>query len=253
MEFDGEHVPAGATPYTAAPAPSLAQVLEAMHAPTLIAALALPLLGACSSAKETPKPDVHAATPANATTKVETPAVAQETGVAVQPREPEASPAMSIHSLKVESLDGGPVELARYAGDVLLVVNVASECGYTPQYAGLEALEQELSPKGFHVLGFPSNDFGKQEPGDPAQIRQFCTEKYHVTFPMFAKVATKAGPGQSPVYACLQQATGELPAWNFAKYLIGRDGKPIAFYASKVKPDDAQLRAEIEKALAASR
>jgi glutathione peroxidase len=158
---------------------------------------------------------------------------------------------MTLHSMKVESLDAGPVDLARYKGDVLLVVNVASECGLTPQYAGLETLEKELAPKGFHVLGFPSNEFGGQEPGAPDAIRRFCTERFAVTFPLFAKVATKAGPEQSPVYAYLGGATGKLPGWNFGKYLVGRDGKPLGFYDSRVGPDDAQLRADIEQALAA--
>ena len=159
----------------------------------------------------------------------------------------------TIHGLKVESLDAGPVDLATYKGDVLLVVNVASECGYTPQYEGLEALEKELAPKGFHVLGFPSNEFGGQEPGSPAEIRKFCADTYAVSFPMFAKVATKPGADQSPVYAYLGGATGKLPNWNFGKYLVGRDGKPIAFYPSQVKPGDEKLRADIDAALAAPR
>jgi glutathione peroxidase len=165
--------------------------------------------------------------------------------------EPEAG--STLLSLKVDSLDGGPQALAQYKGSVLLIVNVASECGYTKQYAGLEALQRELAPLGFQVLGFPSNEFGGQEPGDAAQIRQFCTDRYEVSFPLFAKVATKPGDAQSPVYAFLGGATGELPAWNFGKYLVGRDGVPIAYHASKVAPDDAQLRAAIEKALQAPR
>jgi glutathione peroxidase len=163
----------------------------------------------------------------------------------------EPSGDMTLHSLKVESLDSGTVDLAKYEGDVLLVVNVASECGFTRQYAGLESLEKELAPKGFHVLGFPSNEFGGQEPGAPEAIRKFCTEEFAVTFPLFAKVSTKAVPEQSPVYAYLGGATGKLPGWNFGKYLVGRDGKPIGFYDSRIAPDDATLRADIEKALAA--
>ncbi len=163
----------------------------------------------------------------------------------------ESARSMTLNSLTIESLDSGSVALSKYAGDVLLVVNVASECGYTTQYQGLEELEKELSPQGFHVLGFPSDEFGGQEPGGAEQIRKFCTERFSVSFPMFAKVQTKPGPDQSPVYAFLGGATGKAPGWNFGKYLIGRDGVPIAFYPSSVKPDDAALRAEIQTALAA--
>jgi len=99
------------------------------------------------------------------------------------------------------------------------------------------------------VLGFPSNDFGGQEPGTATEIRQFCSLNYDVSFPLFEKVVTKAGPGQSPVYATLQKQSGELPSWNFAKYLVGKDGKVVKFYKSGVKPDDAGLRKDIEAAL----
>jgi glutathione peroxidase len=155
----------------------------------------------------------------------------------------------SFYDLKTNQLDGKPGDLSAYKGKVTLVVNVASKCGYTPQYDGLEKLHKELAPKGFAVLGFPSNDFGGQEPGTAAEIQEFCKLTYGVTFPMFEKSVTKAGPGQSPIYAYLGQ-TGNLPAWNFSKYLIGKDGKVIAFYPSKVKPDAAELRDAIAKALA---
>jgi glutathione peroxidase len=155
----------------------------------------------------------------------------------------------SFYDLKTSSLDGKPTDLSAYKGKVTLVVNVASKCGYTPQYDGLEKLHQELASKGFAVLGFPSNDFGGQEPGTAAEIQQFCKLTYGVTFPMFEKSVTKAGPGQSPIYTYLGQ-TGNLPAWNFSKYLIGKDGKVIAFYPSKVKPDAPELRDAIAKALA---
>ena len=144
------------------------------------------------------------------------------------------------------------MSLDRWKGKVVLVVNTASQCGYTPQYAGLEALHDELKPRGFEVLGFPSNDFGGQEPGTPEQIRTFCTQNYGVSFPLFSKVVTKNGPDQSPVYSYLGAATGELPTWNFAKYLVGKDGKPICFFNSKVPPDDKELVAAIDKALAAN-
>jgi glutathione peroxidase len=155
----------------------------------------------------------------------------------------------SFYDLKTDTLDGKPADLGLYKGKVTLVVNVASKCGYTPQYTGLEKLHEELAPKGFAVLGFPSNDFGGQEPGSAEEIQQFCKLTYGVTFPMFSKLVTKAGPTQSPIYGYLGQ-TGHLPTWNFCKYLIGKDGKVIAFYPSKVTPDSPELRDAIAKALA---
>jgi len=155
----------------------------------------------------------------------------------------------SLYDLKVTTLDGQPAELAAYRGKVALVVNVASQCGYTPQYAGLEKLYRELQPKGFAVLGFPSNDFGGQEPGAPEEIATFCKRTYDVTFPMFAKVVTKAGPQQSSVYAFLGES-GSLPQWNFSKYVVDKNGKVEAFFPSRVAPDAPELRAAIEKALA---
>lgn len=155
----------------------------------------------------------------------------------------------SLYSLKTQTLTGQPADLGQYAGKVTLVVNVASKCGYTPQYKGLEALHQEYSGKGFAVLGFPSNDFGGQEPGSPEEIRTFCERNYGVTFPMFAKLVTKAGPDQSPIYQLLGK-TGNLPNWNFCKYLVGKDGKVIAFFPSKVKPEAKELRDALDAALA---
>ena len=161
-----------------------------------------------------------------------------------------AEPVMSFFELKTNRLNGAPENLSTYKGKVVLVVNTASECGYTPQYAGLEKLYADLKGRGFVILGFPSNDFGSQEPGTATEIRQFCTLNYDVTFPLFEKVVTKAGPGQSPVYANLQKQSGELPSWNFAKYLVGKDGRVVKFYNSGVKPEDPGLRKDIEAALA---
>ena len=137
-----------------------------------------------------------------------------------------------------------------YGGKVLLIVNTASKCGFTPQYEGLEALQQELSPRGFAVLGFPSNDFKGQEPGTEAQIQEFCTLTYGVKFPMFQKVHV-IGPEATPLYQDLTRATGVAPGWNFHKYLVSRDGRVLGQFPSKVKPDDPELRAAIERALAA--
>ena len=158
-------------------------------------------------------------------------------------------PQDSLYQLTTMTLDGQPADLKAYSGKVALVVNVASQCGYTPQYAGLEKLYADLKGRGFVVLGFPSNDFGGQEPGTATEIRQFCSLNYDVTFPLFEKVVTKAGAAQSPVYANLQKQSGSLPSWNFAKYLVGKDGKVVKFYKSDVKPDDAALRRDIETAL----
>src|SRR5580692_7576031 len=156
----------------------------------------------------------------------------------------------SFYDLKTNTLLGQPADLGTYRGKVTLVVNVASYCGYTPQYQGLEKLNRELSGQGFAVLGFPSNDFGEQEPGTPEEIGAFCKRTYDVTFPMFSKVVTKSGAQQSPVYKFLG-SSGHLPAWNFSKYVIGKDGRIAAFFPSAVTPEDPALVGAITKALAA--
>jgi glutathione peroxidase len=137
-----------------------------------------------------------------------------------------------------------------YAGQVLLVVNTASKCGYTPQYEGLEALHQRLQARGFAVLGFPSNDFLGQEPGSEQDIAEFCTLTYGVKFPMFEKVVVK-GSEATPLYQSLTAATGEAPGWNFHKYLIDREGQVVASFDSDTRPDDAELLARIEALLGA--
>ncbi len=178
------------------------------------------------------------------------PAAASPAGESAASTTPPPAAAMNFHSLQTTTLDGAPADLSAYRGKVALVVNVASACGYTPQYKGLQALHTELKDQGFAVLGFPSNDFGAQEPGTPAEIRAFCTEKYAVDFPLFGKCQTKAGPGQSPVYAHLGAAAGgKLPNWNFCKYVVGKDGKVVAFFDSKTRPDAKELRAAIEQAM----
>src|SRR5262245_38856662 len=154
----------------------------------------------------------------------------------------------SLYAFKTQTLQGKPSDLAQYAGKVSLVVNVASQCGYTPQYKGLQALHQELSAKGFNVLGFPSNEFGGQEPGSPEEIQTFCQKNFGVSFPMFGKLATKPGPEQSPIYGFLTKG-GQVPNWNFCKYLVGKDGKVVAFFPSKVTPESPELREAIDKAL----
>ena len=160
-------------------------------------------------------------------------------------------PVSSFYDLKTMTLPGKPADLDMYRGKVSLVVNVASKCGFTPQYEGLEKLQREMKGNGFNVLGFPSNDFGGQEPGTAQEIATFCKLTYDVTFPMFEKVVTKKGAGQSPVYAFLGQS-GNLPAWNFSKYVVDKNGKVVAFFESAVTPEDPALRAAIAKALAGS-
>ena len=151
-----------------------------------------------------------------------------------------SQPAMAIgipaEPLEFDSIDGKPVKLSDYRGKVLLIVNVASKCGFTPQYEGLEKLQKEFAGKGLVILGFPCNDFGGQEPGSAKDIKQFCSTRYNVTFPMFEKVSTKPGEKQSPIYQCLGTKTGKLPGWNFCKYLINEEGNLIGFFDARVKP-----------------
>jgi glutathione peroxidase len=155
----------------------------------------------------------------------------------------------SMQSIQVRTLEGQPMNLADLKGKVVLVVNVASRCGFTGQYADLESLYQRYKDRGLVILAFPCNDFGGQEPGTAKEIREFCSTSYKVTFPVMEKVQVKAGPGQSEVYEFLGTRTGKLPGWNFSKYLVGKDGQPVAFYPSSVKPGDATLSQAIEQAL----
>jgi glutathione peroxidase len=150
------------------------------------------------------------------------------------------------------SIDGKQVDLASFDGKVVLVVNVASRCGATPQYAGLQKLYDTYRDRGLVILGFPANDFGAQEPGSDAQIAEFCTAKYGVTFPMFAKITVK-GSGMPPLYKTLTESADPPGAigWNFEKFLIGRDGAIVGRFKTPVRPDDPALVAAIEAALAA--
>jgi len=145
--------------------------------------------------------------------------------------------------------DDVPQDLCQYSGKVILIVNTASYCGYTNQYEGLEAMYAKYAPKGLVVLGFPSNDFGKQEPGNSKEIADFCYNTYGVKFPMFAK-SVVSGAAPNPLYTQLIKATGKTPAWNFHKYLIDRKGNVIESFPSKVTPSDKALVGAVEKALA---
>jgi len=159
----------------------------------------------------------------------------------------------SLYDLPLKDIDGKDVTLKPYAGKVLLLVNVASHCGFTPQYAALESVYQKYSPQGLVVCGFPCNQFGGQEPGTDAEIKQFCTGKYDVTFPMFDKLEVN-GANRHPLYVALAGSTSPFPGdirWNFTKFLIDRDGKIVARFDSKVKPDSEEVSKAIEAALAA--
>jgi len=154
-------------------------------------------------------------------------------------------------SFTMSSIDGKAVDLARYQGQVVLMVNVASQCGYTPQYAGLEELHKEYSAKGLRILGFPSNDFGEQEPGNDREIARFCKQNYGVEFDMFSKIVVK-GAGQAPLYkylTTLPRFPGQVD-WNFEKFLIGRNGEVIGRFKSEVEPTSSQMTGAIEAALA---
>lgn len=157
----------------------------------------------------------------------------------------------AITDLAVKATDGTPTDLSAYAGKVLLIVNTASKCGFTPQYEGLEALYRDLAGRDFEVLGFPCNQFGGQEPGDAAEIANFCSLTYDVTFPVFAKVDVN-GSNADPLFVELKrQAPGFLGTegikWNFTKFLVGKDGGVVERYAPTTKPED--IRADIEKLL----
>ena len=149
---------------------------------------------------------------------------------------------------KMDTIHEKPQSLCEYAGKVVLVVNTASQCGYTPQYDGLEALYRKYRSRGLVVLGFPSNDFGGQEPGSNKEIAAFCVNQYAIDFPMFAKIELK----KSPLYADLAKATGATPRWNFHKYLIDRSGREVQSFDTRVDPADPKLVAAIEALLSKS-
>ena len=159
----------------------------------------------------------------------------------------------NIHDIKVKDIDGKDTTLGAYKGKVLLIVNVASKCGYTPQYKGLEALYKKYKDKGLVVLGFPCNQFGKQEPGTNEEIKQFCTSKYDVTFPMFDKIEVN-GENRHELYTALAGKDSPFPGdikWNFNKFLIGKDGKIIKRFDSRVAPESEELVKAVEGALTA--
>ena len=162
--------------------------------------------------------------------------------------------APKLDTIPLKDIDGKETSLKAYDGKVLLIVNVASECGNTPQYAGLEAMWRKYRSQGLVVLGFPCNDFGEQEPGSNTEIKKFCTSRYSVTFPMFDKLHVK-GAEQHPLYQALTGSTAKFPGdvqWNFGKFLIGRSGEAVARFDPETEPDSAAVTAAIEKALSAN-
>jgi glutathione peroxidase len=156
-----------------------------------------------------------------------------------------------IPTIAVKDIDGKEGSLKAYDGKVLLVVNVASHCGFTPQYKALEAVYEKYKDKGFAILGFPCNQFGAQEPGTDAEIKQFCSSKYNVTFPLFDKIEVN-GPNRHPLYVALAGQASPFPGdikWNFTKFLISRDGKILKRFESRTTPDSPEVLAAIESAL----
>lgn len=160
---------------------------------------------------------------------------------------------MTIYDFQMDDIDGNPVSLSAYKGKVLLMVNVASRCGFTRQYAGLEKLYQEFKDRGLVILGFPANNFMGQEPGTNEEIKQFCSLNYGVSFPMFSKISVK-GKDTAPLYKYLTDKTLNPPSdgkisWNFNKFLISRDGKMLNHFGSRTEPESKELRGAIEAAL----
>jgi len=160
--------------------------------------------------------------------------------------------ASGIYTFTLDSIDGAPAPLANYRGKVVLLVNVASQCGYTPQYSALESIYEKFKDQGFVILGFPANNFGAQEPGTNQEIRSFCTRKYSVTFPLYAKISVR-GDDQSPLYAYLTHDTapgirGEVK-WNFTKFLVDRNGNVVRRFEPAVTPDSKEMISAIEKQL----
>ena len=183
-----------------------------------------------------------------AAVSVAQPAAAQAPAAPAAMRPLASCPAILKQNFK-RLQDEAPQDLCQYAGKVILVVNTASYCGFSKQYDGLEKLYAKYGSRGLVVMGFPSNDFNNQEPGNAKEIADLCFNTYGVKFPMFAK-SVVTGPDANPLHAMLTKATGQAPKWNFTKYLIGRDGKVLQHFPSKVTPEDPALVAKVEQALA---
>lgn len=181
-------------------------------------------------------------------------ATAYGLGFVFNPSPADLVKAKSMYEFTMKDIDGTDVKLNKYKGDVVMIVNTASQCGYTPQYEGLEKIYEKYKEKGFVILGFPANNFGGQEPGAEKEIKEFCTLKYHVTFPMFSKISVK-GEDQHPLYAYLTgketdpQFAGDI-TWNFNKFLVDKKGNVVARFSSKDTPESDAVTGAIEKYLA---
>ncbi|MGH7130408.1 MAG: glutathione peroxidase [Phycisphaerales bacterium] len=214
------------------------------------AAAGLGLVAALTARADDPKPTPTPAPPAAPATPA-APQAPAKPGMMPAPAAP-ADPAYVL-GFTVKSIDGKDVNLADYKGKVVMIVNVASKCGLTPQYEALEKLYKAKKDAGLVILGFPANNFKNQEPGTEKEIAEFCTSKYSVTFPMFAKVSVK-GADQAPLYkkiTSLPKPVGEEPSWNFTKYLVDRDGRVVARFDPQTKPDDKAVTEKIDVLLAA--
>lgn len=223
------------------------------------------LVAVAAGAPTEPSPSAPASQPSQTTGSPDlakpatpTPAPAQtnpeQTKSGEEPKPAEKSTDAYVLGFTMQDIDGKDVDLAQYKGRVVMLVNVASKCGYTPQYVGLEKLYKEKSSKGFVILGFPANDFGEQEPGTNSDIKAFCSSKYNVTFPMFAKISVR-GSEQHPLFRKISSQPKPLggegvPGWNFTKFLVDRNGNVVAKFDSKVKPDDPALVKKVDELLA---
>jgi len=208
-------------------------------------AIAAALAGAGAGCKTTEDAKAPEGEPPAAPAAAEAAPAAPAATAANAPAQPAAP---SIHGFNMKRLDGSDASLSNWAGKVVLIVNTASKCGYTPQYQGLQQLHAKYSERGFEVLGFPSNDFGGQEPGTAQEIQNFCVTMYDVNFPMFEKTKV-VGAERSPLYALLSDAQGE-PKWNFHKYLVDKHGRPVQAWGSKVEPGAPEIASSIEAQLA---
>ena len=209
----------------------------------LVATLGVAAVG-CKANEAAKAPEEKPAVEAAAAPAEAAPVAAEAAPAAPAAAEPSAP---SVYSFALKRLDGTDASLSEWQGKVLLIVNTASKCGYTPQYQGLQQLHTKYSERGFEVLGFPSNDFGGQEPGTAKEISSFCISMYDVNFPMFEKTKV-VGAERSPLYALLSDAHGE-PKWNFHKYLIGKDGSLQGAWPSRVRPGSSEITGAIEAAL----
>jgi len=225
---------------------------------TIAAALLVAVVGGVSaepaspSQSTPPAPATPQTAPAPSTPQQEKPKSNEDAKPAPKPA---AATDAYVLGFTMQDIDGKDVDLAQYKGQVIMIVNVASKCGYTPQYAGLEKLYKEKSGKGFVILGFPANDFGEQEPGSNSDIKTFCSTKYNVTFPMFSKISVR-GSEQHPLFKKISAQPKPLggegvPGWNFTKFIVDRQGNIVAKFDSKVKPDDPSLVKKVDELLAA--